>query len=80
MMEGDKMSPKAVVRYTENDPKWVQADYVKENRRKGNVVVEAWGYQFKSNEVKSQPADQIGAAKWYILVEHPTGNWLEVWW
>lgn len=68
------------VRYGDT-PRWVQApsDDAEKNED-GTANVFAWGYVFKGCEVQSAPSDRGVPETEYVLVTHPTGNKLRVWW
>ncbi len=74
------MSAQVAVRYGDT-PRWVQAKSgdVEENED-GTVDVFAWGYVFRGCEVFKAPSDRFEPETRYVLVTHPTGNRLRVWW
>ncbi len=74
------MKPVKDARY-KNRTRWVRANddeiVFTEN---GTVDVFAWGYIFQNCEVHVSTSDRFEEEKSYVVVEHPTGNKLKVWW
>jgi hypothetical protein len=66
------------LRYTKDNPKWVQAENVFVDV--DLAIVEAWGYEFEPKKIQSKPSDRFELALDYVLVRHPSGNWLYVFW
>ncbi len=75
------MKPVEEARYTEKRPKWVEAekDDIEVNKD-GTVDVFAWGYLFPKCKVHESPSDRFEPETKYVIVEHPSGNVLRVWW
>ena len=74
------MSPNKDVRFDSQSPKWVEADSVLEYEN-SKATVCAWGYQFVNEHVRfSGPTDGFEPKRKYVLVEHPSGNWLKIYW
>ncbi len=74
--------PKKEVRHADAEvPRWVKAqpDDVKMNDD-GPADVFAWGYVFRGCEVHHAPSDRFEPETDYTFLEHPTGNFLRVWW
>jgi hypothetical protein len=74
--------PKKEVRHADAaSPRWVKAgpSDVKRNDD-GTADVFAWGYVFKGCEVHYAPSDRFESPSEYVLVMHPTGNQLRVFW
>lgn len=65
------------MRYTQIDPKWVQAEEVKQTSP-GYVTVKAYGETFENRKVEwSDP--YLNKAKSDVLVQNSRGDWLRVW-
>lgn len=67
-------------RYKETK-RWVKAckDEITINED-GTADVFAWGYVFRNCEVHEAPSDRFEPETSYVIVKHPTGNVLRVWW
>ena len=76
------MSCKVELRYGEGKPpRWVEAHRGDvEKNGDGTANVFSWGYVFRGCEVRSAPSDRSEPETEYVLVTHPTGNRLRVWW
>ena len=78
-MRARREEPRMVICSSEERPKWVKADKVVSHKDE-IAVVQAWGYEYAPQKVNSTPSDRFEPATYYVIVEHPTGNWLRVWW
>ena len=71
---------KVKVSHTKESPKFVEAEHVKVSKDKKRAKVEAWGHVFDYSPIKHHPSDRFESAHDSVLVQHPTGNWLRVFW
>lgn len=63
--------------YTQNNPKWVQAEEVKQESP-GYVTVKAYGETFENRRIEwSNP--HLDKSKSDVLVCNSRGDWLRVW-
>jgi hypothetical protein len=76
----ETIMPKRIVRYPEDSPAWVWAEEVKINKKEKTAVVEVWGYEFEEKPIQHEPSDRFSPEVDYVVVKHPSGNWLKAYW
>ena len=73
-------SVRRVIYHPEELPGWVEAHSHEVNKKKNTATVVVWGFEFKDKPIHEDPSDRGKPPYDYVIVKHPSGNWLKAYW